>query len=113
VLGGETTLALSASPGRGGRNQHLAATVALRMAGRHGFALIAAGTDGIDGNSDAAGAIVDGSSVERAQRVGHDLAGALSSFDTATALSACGDAVTTGPTGTNVGDVLVAVAAPR
>jgi hydroxypyruvate reductase len=112
VMGGETTVRLPESAGRGGRNQHVAAVIANRLAGREGFACAVAGTDGIDGNSDCAGALIDGGTAARARAAGHDLAGALARFDTGTALETAGDALRTGPTGTNVGDLLVALVAP-
>jgi hydroxypyruvate reductase len=97
--------------GRGGRNQHLAAIVASRLAERGGFACIAAGTDGVDGASDFAGGLVDGGTAARAAAAGYDLDRALACYDTSRALERSGDAVATGPTGTNVGDLLVAVVA--
>jgi hydroxypyruvate reductase len=109
ALAGETTVCLPPGAGRGGRNQHVAARIALALAGRDGFACVVAGTDGIDGNSDCAGAIVDGGSAARAARAGVDLAGAVAHFDSASGLEAAGDVLKTGPTGTNVGDLLVAV----
>jgi hydroxypyruvate reductase len=66
------------------------------------------GTDGRDGDSDAAGGLIDGTTAARSAAAGHDLRLAVARFDTATALAAAGDAVVTGPTGTNVGDLLVA-----
>jgi glycerate-2-kinase len=113
VMGGETTVRLGPAAGRGGRNLHVASAIALRLAGRAGFACAVAGTDGIDGNSDFAGAIVDGGTAARAAGCGRDLAAALARFDTAAALEAAGDALSTGPTGTNVGDLLVMAGAPE
>ena len=63
----------------------------------------------IDGTGDAAGALIDGESAARAAQAGYDLRDALASFDTGGAFAASGDAVVTGPTGTNVGDLFVAV----
>jgi hydroxypyruvate reductase len=97
------------SRGRGGRNLDLACRLAMRIAGRGDVAVIAAGTDGRDGSSAAAGAVVDGATAGRA---GSPLAAALAAFDTEPALAATGDLVVTGPTGTNVGDLVVAVRAP-
>lgn len=111
ILGGETTVAVTAAhPGRGGRNLDLAARVALAISGRRDLAVAAAGTDGCDGSSRAAGAIVDGGTAARAERAGHPLAGALDAFDTEPALEASGDLLVTGPTGTNVGDLVIVVA---
>lgn len=110
VFGGETTVALSAPAGRGGRNLDLAARVACALRGQTGVAVLAAGTDGADGSSKAAGAVVDGGSFERAERCGRSLEAALAAFDTEAALEASGDLIVTGPTGTNVGDLVVVVA---
>ena len=65
VLAGETTVRLPENPGRGGRNQHFAAVLAGALAGLEGFACMVGGTDGRDGNSDAAGAIIDGLTAAR------------------------------------------------
>ncbi len=108
VLGGETTVRLPERPGRGGRNQHFAAVLAAALAGREGFACMVGGTDGRDGDSDAAGALVDGTTGARVAAAGQDLREAIACFDTGTALAAAGDAVVTGPSGTNVADLLVA-----
>lgn len=108
VVGGETTVRLPAHPGVGGRNHHLAAVMAAALAGQAGFACMVGGSDGCDGSSDAAGALVDGDTAERAQAVGYDLRAALAAFASAEALAASGDSISTGPTGTNVGDLLVA-----
>lgn len=108
VFGGETTVALPpGATGRGGRNLDLAARLALAVAGRGDLAVAAAGTDGIDGSSRAAGAVVDGGSADRAAAAGLPLDAALAAFDTEPALAASGDLVRTGPTGTNVGDLVV------
>ncbi|RMF24015.1 MAG: hydroxypyruvate reductase, partial [Deltaproteobacteria bacterium] len=109
VLAGETTLRLPDRVGRGGRNQHLAALVARRLDGVGGVAFVAGGTDGIDGNSDAAGAVVDGTTASRARRAGADLDRAIEAFDTHTALAAAGATLTPGPTGTNLGDLVVGI----
>jgi hydroxypyruvate reductase len=110
VWGGETTVRLPPQPGRGGRNQQLALAAALALDGHPGIALLAAGTDGIDGASEDAGAIVDGGSVLRMRDGGVDPRRALRDADAGTALAASGDLVHTGPTGTNVGDLLIAAA---
>jgi glycerate 2-kinase len=108
VISGETTVRVPTRHGRGGRNQHLACILAGGLAGRSGFACMVGGTDGRDGNSDVAGGLIDGKTAERAAVTGNELRGAVERFDSATALRATGDAVVTGPTGTNVGDLLVA-----
>ncbi|HEV7732529.1 MAG TPA: DUF4147 domain-containing protein [Candidatus Binatia bacterium] len=107
VLGGETTVRVAAG-GHGGRSQQLALSAAVALAGRSGLVL-AAGTDGVDGPTDAAGACVDGATVERARRRGIDARDALERTDSHPALDAAGDLLRTGPTGTNVADLVVVV----
>jgi glycerate-2-kinase len=107
IGGGETTVRVRAG-GRGGRCQQLALAAALVLAGEPGLVL-AAGTDGVDGPTDAAGAAVDGGSVVRARAGGIDPARALEATDSHRALAAAGDLVRTGTTGTNVADVVVAL----
>ena len=109
VSGGEVTVEVPANSGAGGRNQQFALYCAEKIAGEN-IAVLSAGTDGIDGNSDAAGAIVDGSTVERARIAGFDLAGALRRFDAAPFFQQIGDAVVTGPTGNNLRDLRVLIA---
>lgn len=104
VWGGETTVRLPPQPGRGGRNQHLALAAALELAGRDDGFLLAAGTDGDDGNSGDAGALVDGGTLARAALDGAD---SLARADSATLLAASGDPIHTGPTGTNVMDLVL------
>jgi hydroxypyruvate reductase len=69
--------------------------------------ILAAGTDGTDGPTEDAGAIVDAGTIERAELAGVDAERAYREFDSGTALEAAGDLVHTGPTGTNVGDILI------
>lgn len=109
VAGGETTVRLPAGAGRGGRNQELAAAVAAALVGRPGWALLAAGTDGIDGPTDAAGAFADGTTGVRAIRAGGSLASALARHDVYPCLAALGDLFFPGPTGTNVADLTLAL----
>lgn len=101
VGAGETTLEVSGE-GRGGRNTH-AALVAAELIVRRQVMFAALATDGMDGRSDAAGAIVDGTTLAR----GGDPAGALAGFDSAAYLERTGDLVVTGRTGTNVADLWV------
>ncbi|RMF85365.1 MAG: glycerate kinase, partial [Nitrospirae bacterium] len=96
--------------GRGGRNQELALAAALKLEGGPPRVLLAAGTDGIDGLTDAAGAVVDAGTAGRIRAAGIDPAAALRDNDSGTALAACGDALVTGPTGTNVCDVTLLLA---
>jgi hydroxypyruvate reductase len=93
----------------GGRNQQFALYCAQKIAGEN-FTVLSAGTDGIDGNSPAAGAIADGSTVERAKAAGADPAAALSSFNAYPLFDKLGDAIITGPTGNNVRDLRILLA---
>ncbi len=108
IWGGETTVELPPEPGRGGRNQHLALAMARLLAGNGQIAVLAAGTDGSDGPTDDAGALIDGGTVERGEQAGLDVEVALETFDSGRFLEASGDLVTTGPTGTNVMDLVIA-----
>lgn len=107
LWGGETTICLPQRPGRGGRNQHLALAAAVALDGAADAALLAAGTDGTDGPTDDAGAIVDGGTVARGQGKGLDARVALATADAGTFLDASGDLLSTGPTGTNVTDLVI------
>ncbi|HUQ12432.1 MAG TPA: DUF4147 domain-containing protein [Steroidobacteraceae bacterium] len=115
VWGGESTVMLPANPGRGGRNQHLALAAARALRAGESFTILAAGTDGTDGPTDDAGAIVDSLTVERAELGGADVERALRDYDSGLALEAAQDLLHTGPTGTNVGDLLIGIKqdAPR
>jgi glycerate 2-kinase len=111
VAGGETTVTVSGG-GRGGRNQELALAAALELEGDPALTLLAAGTDGTDGPTDAAGAFADGKTVERGRRAGVSASVCLDANDSYRFFSAEGGHLHTGPTGTNVMDlVLVHVAA--
>lgn len=107
LWGGETTVVLPEQPGRGGRNQQLALAAARVLQGRQDILLLAAGTDGNDGNTPAAGAIVDGATVDRAAAAGEPADSALRRADAASCLAAAGAVLTTGPTGTNVMDLVI------
>ncbi|AGA90773.1 putative glycerate kinase [Thioflavicoccus mobilis 8321] len=109
IWGGETTVRLPERPGRGGRNQHLALAAAGAIAGRDDCWLLAAGTDGTDGPTDVAGALVDGGTLARASGCGLTAEKALRRADAGTFLEASGDLVDTGPTGTNVMDLIIAL----
>jgi len=109
IWGGETVVRLPPSPGRGGRCQHLALAAALHVAGHDDYLVLAAGTDGRDGRSEDAGAIVDGGTIERALDAGLDAAQRLAAADSGGVLEATGDLVCTGDTGTNVGDIVLAL----
>jgi hydroxypyruvate reductase len=93
----------------GGRNQQFALACAKKIRGEN-VTVLSAGTDGIDGNSPAAGAVVDGTTVERAKARGLDVAPALARFDAYPFFEALGDAVVTGPTGNNLRDLRILLA---
>ncbi len=109
VAGGETTVTLGARAGRGGRNQEFALGVASVLAGRPGWALLAAGSDGIDGPTPAAGAFADGATIARAEHAGRSVAAALRRHDVFPLLAELGDLFCPGPTGTNVADLVLAL----
>jgi glycerate 2-kinase len=109
VAGGETTVTVGRGAGRGGRNQELALAVASLLAGRPGWALLCAGTDGIDGPTPAAGAFADGTSARRAKRAGRSVDEALRRHDVYPLLAATGDLFSPGATGTNVADLSLAL----
>jgi glycerate 2-kinase len=112
IAGGETTVSLGSSNGKGGRNQELALSAALQLEslGLRNVVLASVGTDGTDGPTDAAGAVVDGTTVTR------DLAAAQEALDQHNAYPLLEEwtkdgrgapLIKTGPTGTNVADVCV------
>lgn len=109
IVGGETTSKLPAAAGKGGRNQHYAATSMLVMKGYTGQWLVASiGTDGSDFLPDVAGAIVDNNSLTSAKARGLDVNSYLYRYDSNTLLNKIGNSlVITGNTGTNVGDVIL------
>jgi hydroxypyruvate reductase len=104
IAAGETTVTVRGQ-GRGGRCQEFALAAALAIAGDEGVAVLAAGTDGTDGPTDAAGGLVDGSTVARSRSAGCDAAAALEDNDAYHALRLAGDLVVTGPTNTNLLDL--------
>ncbi len=106
ISGGEVTVKVPAESGRGGRNQHFALYCADKIAGEN-IAVLSAGTDGIDGNSPAAGAVVDGTTFERARTAGLSPADSLARFDAFPFFEKLGDLVMTGPTGNNVRDLRI------
>ncbi len=107
VWGGETTVNLPKEPGRGGRNQHLALAAALALEGRSDCLMLCAGSDGSDGPTGDAGALVSGETVARARQEGLDPQRHLVRADSGTLLEAAGELITTGPTGTNVMDLVI------
>jgi glycerate 2-kinase len=112
ISGGEVTVTLGPCPGAGGRNQQFALACALDLAkfpGEH-LTMLSAGSDGIDGNSQAAGAIVDPTTTARARAFGFDPAASLAAFNACPLFTALGDAVVTGPTGHNLRDLRLLIA---
>lgn len=109
VSGGETTVTMVGEVGEGGRNQELALSASLKIAGSEHIVLASLGTDGTDGPTDIAGAIVDGYTVSRAQQMGIDLVSELRNHNSSYVFRKLGDALYTGPTGTNVMDLQVIV----
>ena len=107
IWGGEPTVKLPVSPGRGGRNQQLALAVALKIKGNSLAYFLSAGTDGTDGPTDDAGALIDGETIARGEEKGFDVKDCLHRADAGSFLAASGDLITTGPTGTNVMDLMI------
>jgi len=110
IAGGETAVRLRRVPlGEGGANQELAVGACLDLAQDAPVAVLALDTDGTDGPTSIAGALTDGTTPARAREAGMDLAQALNVHDVSRVLCAVGDAIVTGPTGTNVNDLVVVV----
>src|SRR5205823_3161911 len=101
IAAGETVVTVKGS-GRGGRSQELACAAALALADAQDVALLAAGTDGTDGPTDAAGGLIDGQTYKRT-----DLRRALDENDAYRALEAADALIVTGPTQTNLNDLVV------
>ena len=108
VAGGETTVTVKGK-GLGGRNQEIALSAALKLEGMNGVVLASLSTDGVDGPTDAAGAIVDGKTLERAANKGLNPEEFLAENNSYNFFSELGDLIFTGPTGTNVNDVSVII----
>ena len=108
VWAGESTLVLPQNPGRGGRNQHLAALLVSRIAG-DAVTVLCGATDGTDGPTEDAGAIVDGTTQAAGIALGLDIEQYLQAADSGNWLEQLGVLLTTGPTGTNVMDLVIAV----
>ena len=108
LSGGEVTVKVE-DGGTGGRNQQFALACAARISGE-AITVLSAGTDGIDGNSPAAGAIIDGSTLERAKARGLDSGAHLAGFNAYPFFESLGDAITTGPTGNNLRDLRILLA---
>ncbi|HTC56930.1 MAG TPA: DUF4147 domain-containing protein [Candidatus Sulfotelmatobacter sp.] len=108
ISGGEVTVKVT-NGGVGGRNQQFALACAAKIAGEN-ITVLSAGTDGVDGNSPAAGAVADGSTVARAQLKKLNVRAALEEFDAYPFFNALGDAIETGPTGNNLRDLRILLA---
>jgi hydroxypyruvate reductase/glycerate 2-kinase len=106
ISGGETTVTVTGE-GKGGRNMELALSFAMTIEGIDGITLLSAGTDGTDGPTDAAGAIVDGTTIEEARNLGLDPAKYLENNDSYNFFKQIDSLLITGPTGTNVMDVQI------
>ena len=111
LSGGEVLVNVGREPGVGGRNQQFALYCATQLGSVPAeVAVLSAGTDGVDGNSPAAGAVVDGTTVRRAMSARLSVEDALERFDAYPLLARLGDAVVTGPTGNNVRDLRILIA---
>lgn len=107
IAGGETTVTITEAAGRGGRNQELVLSCAIGIDGLDGAVVASMGTDGVDGPTDAAGAIADDSSIRRAMEKGVDAASFLQTHNSYHFFNKLGDLIRTGPTGTNVNDITI------
>lgn len=108
ISGGEVTVRVS-NAGVGGRNQQFALACAEKIVGEN-ITVLSAGTDGVDGNSPAAGALVDGSTFDRARIRGLDVRAAIEKFDAYPLFKEIGDVIETGPTGNNLRDLRILLA---
>jgi hydroxypyruvate reductase len=111
ISGGEVTVRVGGSAGTGGRNQQFALYCAAKIASEN-VTVLSAGTDGIDGNSEAAGAVVDGSTLHRYSLLGMGkaLSSVINSFDAYPVFARLGDTIETGPTGNNLRDLRILLA---
>lgn len=110
IFGGETTVTLGKKSGRGGRNQELALSALLYLRdSEKDFVLLCAGTDGTDGPTDAAGAIISGATLEKAENLGLDPEQFLQEHNAYPFFEKTDSLLKTGPTGTNVMDLVIAV----
>lgn len=108
-MGGESTVTVLGD-GRGGRNQELALSAALVLESTPNTAVMALATDGVDGPTDAAGAIVSSQTISQAHALGLDPVSALEQNNAYPLLEAVGALLCTGPTGTNLNDLVVGLA---
>jgi hydroxypyruvate reductase len=110
LSGGEVTVRIERTPGTGGRNQQFALACSLllhRQLPNEPVACLSGGSDGVDGNSSAAGALADATTVGRSQALGLNPQAALDSFDAGPLFAALGDSVVTGPTANNLRDLRI------
>jgi glycerate 2-kinase len=112
LFGGETTLRVRGS-GRGGRNQHLCLTLLSRLDPTDNLTILCAATDGIDGHSHAAGAVIDRQSIKIAQADPETLRRALETFDSTGYFEQTGDLIVTGPTHNNLLDIVIVLVQPQ
>lgn len=108
LYGGETSVRVTGS-GTGGRNQHLALSAAIKLRDIPGITVLSAGTDGTDGPTDAAGAVADSGTMARALSMNEDPISYLAGFDSYNFFRKVGGLITTGPTFTNVMDIVVVI----
>ena len=108
VWGGETTVELPDNPGLGGRNQSMALSLAATIEGVDELSVLVAGTDGIDGNTPCAGAVVSGNSMRQIRQMGFDAGAELNKANAGTVLMAIDELFKPGPTNTNVMDIVIA-----
>jgi glycerate 2-kinase len=111
VSGGETTVTVTGT-GQGGRNQEFALAAALRLEGQSGLAVMSLATDGVDGPTDAAGAVITSHTAAEIRSCGMDPVQSLRENDSYHALEAAGALLRPGPSGTNLNDLIVALAYP-
>ena len=109
IWGGEPTLVLPPSPGRGGRNQHLALALAEPLSTTEHISILVCGTDGTDGPTADAGGLINNLTLKKARDTGLDINDYLARADAGTCLQKLDALVTTGPTGTNVMDLAIAL----
>ena len=112
ISGGEVTVTMDRTPGAGGRNQQFVLACALELAkhpGEH-LTVLSAGTDGIDGNTQSAGAIADPTTVARARAFGYEPQKSIEDFNACPLFTALGDSVVTGPTAHNLRDLRLLIA---
>lgn len=106
VMGGETTVTVTGN-GRGGRNQEMVLSASLKLKNCDGISIASIGTDGLDGNTTAAGAIIDSSTLSRAENINLKPSQLLHNNDSYRFFTKLHDTIMTGPTGTNLNDIII------